>query len=166
MINSWLFFWDFSRVHITCITCGGAPEMVLHGANLSVGKPSSRAQAGTDVPAMWPLSRRLKMELLNPGASRQPCAEAIKPSTQHSWIPEAWRTLCFLHFRTYSACDHVNLTCWMKDTFWKSIQIETFPSNSHPEWAFQRANLGLGQHLRWPELPQPGDSRSTVQKSD
>lgn len=72
-------------------------------------------------PAQMPQQRRLFH--VDWRVSRQLCAEAIKPSTQHSWIPVAWRTRCFLRFWTYSACDHVHLThhwpCWIKDNSWK-----------------------------------------------
>jgi len=84
MLSPWLFFRDLSRLQISCITHGGAPDLVLHRADSSEEKLPTGAQPCTDAPAIWPLSRRLKNELLNSGVSRQLCAEAIKTSTQHS----------------------------------------------------------------------------------
>jgi len=49
-------------------------------------------------------------------------------------------------------CDDVNLThhwpLWIKDSSWKSIWIQIFPSTAYPGWASQRANLQMLQHLR------------------
>lgn len=152
MINSWLFFRDLSRLQINCIMCEGATERVLHGTNLSVGKLSTRTQSNRDTPAIQSLSPRLKTESLNPEVSKQLYAESVNPSTQHSWISRAWRTLYFLHFRMCSARCHVNLThhwsYWIKDSSSKSVQIQIFPSTTYPEWVPQRANLGLVWHLR------------------